>query len=297
LSVLSASPRPPKTSLDAVFLGTIPSGAGLSSSASIEVATGYAFLLASGIEVRLEFLALLAREAENEKVGVKCGIMDQFAVCMGRRGQAILLDCDSLHYSYCDLTLPGAKLVIANSNKPHELSDSGYNQRFAQCQAAVDILKQSFDIRFLCQVTEEQLIKSRALFSDELLFRRARHVVSENLRTVEAAGKLEAGDLAGFGLLMNESHASMRDDFEITCRELDVLTDLARSAKGVYGARMTGGGFGGCAVILVKEEAAEEMMRKVGEGYLAEVGYSPTFYLPEIGGGAEELAATPGFGG
>ena len=289
LAVLREKGAGPAMGLDALYHGTIPSGAGLSSSASIEVVTGFAFARASGLPVDLVELALCAQKAENEKVGVKCGIMDQFAASLSIEGKAILLNCRTLERRHCRLELPGARLIVANSNKPHQLSDSGYNERFEQCRKALAALRERHEADFLCGYGLADLEGSADLLEDGLLYRRARHVISENQRTLAAAELLEAGDLEGFGRLMAESHASMRDDFEISCPEMDILVDLALAQEGVYGSRMTGGGFGGCSVSVVSSDAAEDFMAKVGEGYKAKVGYAPTFYLPETSGGVREI--------
>lgn len=297
LSVLHGRGKKPLTGLDILFHGTIPAGAGLSSSASIEVATGFAFLAVSGLDVDLVELAKMSREAENDRVGVKCGIMDQFAAAASIRGRAILLNCDSLEYRHCELSLPGSRLVITNSNKPHALASSGYNERFRECGAALSALKRRLQITALCQIDEAALNENADLIDDDLLLRRARFVVGENQRALRAAERLEKGDLSGFGALMNESHVSMRDDFEISCRELDVLVELAWSIDGVHGSRMTGGGFGGCSISLVKQDAVEEFKAKVGEGYMASIGYPPTFYLPETSDGVSEIKmVNPGAG-
>jgi galactokinase len=289
LAALASRGLSPGGGLDVLYHGDIPEGAGLSSSASMEVVTGFALAALFVLPIAGPSLALACQEAENKWVGVKCGIMDQFASVMGRRGRALLLDCDSLQHSYHDLSLPGTSLIVTNSNKPHALAASKYNERFDECQAALAALRRELDAACLCQVGPEEFERHAGLIADPLLQRRARYVVNENRRTIEAAARLEKGDLEGMGRLMNASHASMRDDFEITSPEMDALASLAWSVKGVWGSRMTGGGFGGCTVSLVRQEAVEEFKRAVGEGSLAATGYRPSFYFPESSGGAAEI--------
>ncbi|MDR1656544.1 MAG: galactokinase [Deltaproteobacteria bacterium] len=286
LSILGERCLLPAHGLDVLYYGNLPGGAGLSSSASIEVLTGYAFGEVGHLNIDRVELALMCREAENNRVGVKCGIMDQFASSMGRKGQAILLNCDTLEHRYCKLDLPETSLVITNSNKPHTLSASSYNQRWRECETALAILRQKFEVSALCQISGHDFNISVGLIEDGVIRRRAKHVITENQRTLEASVLLENGDLEGFGQLMNASHVSMRDDFEISCREMDVLTELAWSVDGVYGSRMTGGGFGGCTVSLVRNDALEKFKKTVEQGYLSEVGYSPTFYITETSDGA-----------
>ncbi|MDR2614535.1 MAG: galactokinase [Candidatus Accumulibacter sp.] len=279
----------PAHGMDVLYYGDLPGGAGLSSSASIEVLTGYAARKLGGLDIDRVDLARLAREAENDRVGVKCGIMDQFAVSMGKRDRAILLDCDSLAYRYCALSLPGARLFITNSNKPHSLAASKYNSRRRECEKALAVLRHRLNIRALCQIDGATFDRHARHIDDDVIRRRAYHVVSENQRVLNAAGLLENGDLEGFGGLMNASHASMRDDFCISCPEMDLLVALASSVPGVYGSRMTGGGFGGCTVSLLREEAVDEFKKTVTQGYLSQTGYAPSFYLCETSDGAMEI--------
>ncbi|MDR1613656.1 MAG: galactokinase [Planctomycetota bacterium] len=275
--------------MDILYYGDLPAGAGLSSSASIEVLTGYVARELGGLEISRVYLALLAQEAENERVGVQCGIMDQFAVAMGKRDRAILLDCGALKHRYCALSLPGARLIITNSNKPHSLAASKYNSRRRECEQALAALRRSLNIRALCEIDAATFERHARRIDDGVIRRRARHVVSENQRVLEAAAFLENGDLEGFGGLMYASHASMRDDFAISCPEMDLLVALASSVPGVYGSRMTGGGFGGCTVSLVREEAVDEFRETLERGYRSQTGYAPSFYLCETSDGAMEL--------
>jgi galactokinase len=276
--------------LDILYYGNLPGGAGLSSSASIEVLTGFAFLKITGQELSPVDLALLAQQAENNWVGVKCGIMDQFVVSLGKKGQAILLNCDLLEYRYFPLSLPGACLIITNSNKPHSLAASKYNERRSECEQALAVLGPSLKVSSLGQIGQGEFFQNADLIKDELIRRRAKHIVTENHRTVLAASLLEEGDLEGFGQLMNASHESMRHDFEISCPEMDLLVELAWKVQGLYGSRMTGGGFGGCTVSLIRNEAVENFKIAVSRGYMAQFGYSPSFYCPETSDGAIEIA-------
>ncbi|MDR1486707.1 MAG: galactokinase [Deltaproteobacteria bacterium] len=285
LSILGERGLLPERGLDVLYYGNLPAGAGLSSSASIEVLTGYAFGAAGGPKIDLVELAKMCRAAENDLVGVKCGIMDQFVSSLGRRERAILLNCETLEHRYCKLALPQTTLVITNSNKPHSLAASSYNQRWRECETALAILRRKFEVSALCRISGYDFSLSADLIEDEVIRRRAKHVITENQRTLEASVLLELGDLKGFGQLMNASHVSMRDDFEISCREMDVLTRLAWSVDGVYGSRMTGGGFGGCTVSLVRDDALETFKRTVEQGYLSEIGYPPTFYVTETSDG------------
>ena len=271
--------------LDILYLGTIPNGSGLSSSASIEVLTaeilkgffGFSF---DGIEQ-----ALMCQAAERGFNGVNCGIMDQFAIAMGRRESAIFLDTETLTYEYVPLRLPGVRIVIMNTNKKRGLGDSAYNERRSECEQALAEIRRVRGTPSLGALTEEEFAECAAAIKSPVRLRRARHAVSENRRTIRAAEALRRGDLAAFGQLMNESHISLRDDYEVTGPELDALVSAAWKAEGVIGARMTGAGFGGCAVSLVREDCAEQMMREVAESYEKAIGYAPTFYLAEVGDG------------
>jgi galactokinase len=268
--------------------GDVPIGAGLSSSASIEVATGYALLRNSGLSVDPVALAKLCQKAENSIVGNRCGIMDQFISCCGHASQAMVLDCRSLDYRLLSLP-PGVTMAICNSMVKHKHAGGEYNQRRAECEAGVRFLALDLPyVRALRDVTLADLARCRHDMS-EPIFRRCRHVVSENARVVEVAGALENGDLAALGRLMAESHRSLRDDYEVSCAELDLLVDLAGQAKGVIGARMTGGGFGGCTINLVRTEHVEDFKRTVGAGYEQATGRAPEIYISAAAEGAAEL--------
>ena len=266
----------------------VPIGSGLSSSAAIEVATGLALLNRDGGKVdRLE-LARLCQRAENEFVGARCGIMDQFTSCFGQAGCALLLDCRSLQYR--PLPLPrGVSLVICDSGVRHELAGGEYNARRAECETGVRVLaRRRPEIRALRDAGLADLERNREELGDTV-YRRCRHVVTENARVQQAAKALEQGDLQEFGRLMGESHRSLRDDYEVSCAELDVLVDLAGKSKGVYGARMTGGGFGGCTINLVEAEKVEDFRRAVASGYQQATGSAAKIYVSEAASGASEV--------
>ncbi|TSA35248.1 MAG: galactokinase [Porphyromonadaceae bacterium] len=275
--------------LEMLFSGNIPNKSGLSSSASIELVTAVALndLLNLGIS-RIE-LVKIGRAAENNFVGVNCGIMDQFAVGMGKKDHAICLKCDTLDYELVPIKLEGYKLVIANTNKSRGLADSKYNERVAECQTAVRMLSAGKPISLLAEMNLGDFSVYEHLITDEVIKRRARHVISENDRTFEAVEVLKAGDLIRFGQLMNASHDSLRDDYEVTGIELDTLVAESRKIPGVIGSRMTGAGFGGCTVSLVKNESINRMIREVGENYLAKTGLKADFYVAEIGNGAQKI--------
>jgi len=265
----------------------VPLGAGLSSSAALEVAVALALLGISDIEMDRRKLASLCQRAENDFVGVRCGIMDQLTACMGRPDHALLLDCRSLEIKY--LPIPAqVRLAVCNSMVKHNLASGGYNQRRAECDEAVAALS-----RFLPNVTQlrdvsmEELERNSSSLS-ATAFRRCRHVVGENQRTLAAAEALGRNDVAGLGPLMNESHRSLRDDYEVSCAELDILVELAQSHAGVYGSRMTGGGFGGCTISVVDESAIESFQQAVREGYARRTGVMCEIYICQAAAGARE---------
>jgi galactokinase len=268
--------------------GEVPIGSGLSSSAAIEVATCYALLDNSGLSVDPVKMAQLCQRAENEFVGMRCGIMDQFVSCCGQAGKALMLDCRSLDYKL--LPLPqNARLVICNTMVKHALAAGEYNIRRAECEAGVRHFAQSLpNVRALRDVTGPDL-KHYGNDLSEVIYRRCRHVITENARVLEAAKALERGDLEVFGRLMTESHHSLRDDYEVSCKELDVMVDLAQGVRGVYGARMTGGGFGGCTINLVDVENLEEFKRTVAQGYSEATGLVPEIYICSAAEGVEEV--------
>jgi galactokinase len=275
--------------VDLLYSGDIPNGAGLSSSASIEMVTAYAMNDLFGFGFDRMDLVKLSQRAENQFVGVNCGIMDQFASGMGAKDHALFLNCDTLDYKRVPLKLDGMKIVIANTNKRRGLADSKYNERRAQCEAAVEALRTRKNIRYLSDLDLDEFHALSHLITDETQRRRAHHVISENARTLRAIDALNQGDIATFGTLMNQSHDSLRDDYEVTGTELDTLVEEARKAEGTIGSRMTGAGFGGCTVSIVKEDAVEQFIREVGAAYLARTGLTADFYVAEIGDGSKRI--------
>jgi galactokinase len=275
--------------LDLLYSGDIPNGAGLSSSASIEMVTAYAMNQLFGFGMDRMELVHLSQKAENLFVGVNCGIMDQFASGMGAAGHALFLNCDTLDYERVPLNLEGMKIVIANTNKRRGLADSKYNERRAQCEAAVEALRSHREIPNLSALSLDEFQTLAHLIEDELVRRRARHVITENHRTLNAIEALNQGNLLSFGQLMNQSHDSLRDDYEVTGKELDTLVEEARKIEGTLGSRMTGAGFGGCTVSIVKEEAVESFIREVGSAYQARTGLKADFYVAEIGDGSKQI--------
>jgi len=275
--------------LEMLFSGNIPNKSGLSSSASIELVTAVALdnLYDLGYD-RIE-LVKIGRAAENLFVGVNCGIMDQFAVAMGKKDHAIYLNCDTLDYELVPMRLSGYKLVIANTNKVRGLADSKYNERVSECQAAVKALQSGKKIQYLAELTGAEFARHKHLIADEVIMRRARHAVLENERTSLAVKTLKAGDLVRFGQLMNDSHDSLRYDYEVTGLELDTLVEESRKIPGVIGSRMTGAGFGGCTVSLVRDESIDELITRVGPAYQAKTGLKADFYVAEIGDGAKRI--------
>ena len=275
--------------LDCYIVGNIPNASGLSSSASIEVGMGIVLNTLYGFEVSNQDVALLGQYSENNYNGVNCGIMDQFSIAMGKKDCAIFLDCATLQYSYAPLAMEGLRIVIACTNKKRGLADSKYNERRAECEEALRRLNTVVKAESLGALTPEEFEAHKDAIGDETLIRRARHAVCENARTVEAVERLQAGDIEGFGKLMNASHVSLRDDYEVTGLELDTLAEASWALPGVLGARMTGAGFGGCAVALVREDAVEMYKRRVGAVYLNKVGYEASFYVADAGDGSHAL--------
>lgn len=271
--------------MDILLCGNIPNGSGLSSSASVEVLTGFILRDLFGFEVSNQDLALTGQFSENKFNGVNCGIMDQFAIAMGKAGCAIFLDTADLSYEYAPVQLKEAKIVIACSNKKRGLGDSKYNERRSECEEALAELQKVVDIKTLGDLNEEQFEAVKNAIGSDVRIRRARHAVYENQRTVKAVQALKENNIALFGELMNQSHDSLRDDYEVTGIELDTLVDEARKIDGVIGSRMTGAGFGGCTVSIVKDAAIEEFKEKVGSAYLKKIGYAADFYVVEVGGG------------
>jgi len=275
---------------DLLVHGDVPIGSGLSSSAAVEVATAFALLGNSGLEMDRVQIAKLCQRSENEFVGVRVGIMDQFISCCGRLDHALMLDCRSLDFRL--LPVPSAvSLVICNTMVKHELGTGEYNIRRAQCEEGVRILSRTIpNIRALRDVTEQQLEEHRSELPD-LVYRRCHHVVTENARVEQAAAALDSGNLAQFGRLMADSHRSLRDDYQVSCRELDLMVEVAARQPGVYGSRMTGGGFGGCTISLVRHEAVPDFQESVAGAYRESTGLSPQIFVSSAADGAGEVLA------
>lgn len=274
--------------VDVVYYGNIPNGAGLSSSASIELVTAVMFKELLQLDVDMIEMVKLSQKAENEFIGVNCGIMDQFAIGMGKQNHAILLDCQTLNYQYSPLQMDDHVLVIANTNKRRGLADSKYNERRSQCERALSQLQAKLDIQSLGELSEVEFEENKHLIIDETDRKRAKHAVTENQRTIAAVEKLGAGDLEAFGQLMNASHVSLRDDYEVTGKELDALVEAAWD-EGAVGARMTGAGFGGCTINLIKKENLHDFIENVGKKYELATDLKADFYVVQIGDGAREI--------
>lgn len=275
--------------LDIVLNGNIPNGSGLSSSASLEVLTGYYLKDLYGFEVTNVDLAKIGQYSENNFNGMNCGIMDQFASAMGKKDHAIFLDTADLSYQYAPLVLDGAKIVVTNSNVKHSLVNSEYNVRRSECEKALEELQTVVKINGLGNLTEEEFEAHKSAIKDEVRVKRAKHAVYENQRTIRAVEALKKNDLKLFGELMNASHVSLRDDYQVSCEEIDVLVEEAWKVDGVIGSRITGGGFGGCTVSIVKDDAVEQFKEKVGAAYKERVGKTADFYVVEIGDGPRKM--------
>lgn len=276
--------------MDLVLFGNIPNGSGLSSSASVEVLTGFILKDLFGFEVTNQEIALIGQYSENKFNGVNCGIMDQFAIAMGKAGHAIFLDTATLQYEYAPIQLKDAKIVISCSNKKRGLGDSKYNERRGECESALAQIGEVIGINALGDLTEEQFEQYKDAIKDSVCQKRAKHAVYENQRTIKAVEALKNNNVTLFGELMNASHVSLRDDYEVTGIELDTLVEEAWKVEGVIGSRMTGAGFGGCTVSIVKESAVDEFIEKVGAAYQKKIGYGADFYVVEIGDGPVKLA-------
>lgn len=274
---------------DIMIWGNVPNGAGLSSSAALETVTAFALNDQLGTQLGRTELAKIGQKAEHEFALVNCGIMDQFASAQGKKDHAIFLNCDTLDFELVPVKLEGVKVVISNTHSPHKLDSGAYNSRVAQCQLAVKQINEVRPIKYLAELTEEEFKKIESAITDEVAHKRARHVVGEVQRTTDAVKALKEGNLKLFGELMNASHVSLRDDYEVTGPELDTMAEEAWKIDGVIGSRMTGGGFGGCTVSLVKDEAIDEFIEKVGAAYEKKIGIKPDFYIAEIGDGAKKL--------
>lgn len=274
---------------DILFSGNIPNGAGLSSSASIEMLTAIVLKDLFHLSIDPVEMAQLGKKTENLFIGVNSGIMDQFAVAMGKKDHAILLDCNTLKYDYVPVVLKDEVIVIANTNKRRGLADSKYNERRAECDEALAELQTKLPIKALGELSIEQFEANKDLIKSPVRQKRAKHAVYENQRTLKAQKELSAGNLAEFGKLMNQSHISLRDDYEVTGVELDTLATLAWEQPGVVGSRMTGAGFGGCTVSIVKKDKVDDFIKNVGEAYKNKIGYAADFYIASVSDGAKKL--------
>ena len=274
---------------DMVVYGNIPNGAGLSSSASLELLMAVMMNDIYDFNIDRVELVKYCQEAENDFIGVNCGIMDQFAIGMGKDSSAILLDCNTLDYKYSNVNLKDEVIVIANTNKRRGLADSKYNERRGECEEALKELQGELKINALGELTEDEFEKNKHLIKNDVRAKRAKHAVYENQRTLKADKALENNDIDTFGKLMNESHNSLRDDYEVTGKELDTLVDLASKQEGTIGSRMTGAGFGGCTVSIVKKPMVEKFIENVGKEYKEKIGYDADFYVANIGSGTREI--------
>jgi galactokinase len=275
--------------LDLLYYGDLPIGAGLSSSASIEVLTGFAMSKLFGLKIHGKELALMGKKAENEFIGVNSGIMDQFAVVMGKKKMALLLNCDTLEYEYLPFETGDYLLTIINSNKKRTLADSKYNERFRECGKALKALKKELKVDNLCDISLSDFEEHRHLIKDPVLDKRALHVISENFRVGEARDALKVNDLVSFGKEMYASHQSLRDWYEVSGKELDTIVEFCKTYDDCIGARMTGAGFGGCAIALVKKDRFDDFSVKLVERYSEKIGYECDVFASDIGDGVREL--------
>jgi len=275
--------------MDILLFGNIPNGSGLSSSASVEVVTGVVLKDLFGFDVNMIEIALIGQFSENKFNGVNCGIMDQFAIAMGKKDHAIFLDTADLSYEYAPIVLKDAKIVIASSNKKRGLGDSKYNERRTECETALAEIQKVKDIKALGELTEEEFEEVKGAIQSPVRQKRAKHAVYENQRTIKAVEALKANNIQLFGELMNASHVSLRDDYEVTGIELDTLVEAAWKQEGVIGSRMTGAGFGGCTVSIVKNGNVEDFIKEVGKEYAEKIGYYADFYVVEVGEGAGRI--------
>lgn len=275
--------------MDILFYGEIPNGSGLSSSASLELVSGV--LLKGMFDLDIDMIGLIqtGKAVENNYIGVNSGIMDQFAIGMGKKDNAILLDCNTLKYSYAPIKLDDYNIIIMNTNKRRELADSKYNERRSECENALSLLQAEVKVNSLGELDIETFEKHKHLLQDETLVKRARHAVYENVRTLNALEELNSGNIEAFGRLMNESHISLKNDYEVTGKELDTLVESAWKQEGTLGARMTGAGFGGCAIAIVRKDTTDSFIKNVSDTYLNEIGYKADFYIANIGDGAKEV--------
>jgi len=275
--------------LDMLFYGNLPIGAGLSSSASIEVLTMFAIKELFGLTISNTEIALLGKKVENEFIGVNSGIMDQFAVAMGQKDKAILLNCDTLEYEYLPFEIGDYVLAIINSNKQRTLADSKYNERFMQCGAALKLLKTELSATHLCDIDSVTFQNHKHLINDPVLEKSALHVISENERVKQAKDTLQKGELKKFGELMYASHQSLKELYEVSGKELDTIVDFCKTYSNCIGGRMTGAGFGGCAIALVKKDSFDDFAAKLIDNYKERIGYEPEVFASVIGDGVKSL--------
>ncbi len=278
-----------ESGMDLYFWGNLPNQSGLSSSASIEVLTCYIMVETFKLKITKEKMSILCQEAENEYMGVNCGIMDQFAICMGQQNKGIFLDTNTLKFEYVPIELGEYQLIIAQTNKKRTLGESAYNQRRLECNLALNDLQQKRKLEYLCDLSKEELEQNKQFICNPISYQRALHVVSENERTNQAVEFLKEGKLEEFGKLLNESHCSLRDLYEVTGKELDTLVEAAWKQEGVLGARMTGAGFGGCTINLVKKSKVEDFIKNVDAEYTKGCGLKADFYVVEIGNGPQKI--------
>lgn len=277
--------------VDFLIYGNIPNGSGLSSSASLEVLTGLMLREEYGFDtLTMQDLAIIGQYSENNFNGMNCGIMDQFASAMGKKDCAIFLDTSTLNFEYAPVKLPTAKIVITNSKVKHSLVGSAYNDRRNECETALKDLQTVLDIKALGDLTEEEFEANKAVIKSDVCRRRAKHAVYENQRAIKAVQALRDNNIEEFGRLMNASHVSLRDDYEVSCEEIDILVDLAWKTLGVIGSRITGGGFGGCTVSIVENDGVDGFIETIGKKYKEKVGHEAEFYVVEIGDGAHVLS-------
>lgn len=274
---------------DLLIYGNLPNGAGLSSSASLEMLTGKILINLFNINMDRVKLALLGKRVENEFIGVNSGIMDQFAISLGKKNNAIELDCNTLKYSYAPVNFKNESIVIMNTNKRRELADSKYNERRAECESALEQLQKIKNIKALCELSTEEFNEISSSIEDPIERKRAFHAIAENERVKNAMEALNNNDLSSFGQLMTSSHISLRDDYEVTGVELDTLVESALNQAGVLGSRMTGAGFGGCAIALVENNHIDEFIQNVGNDYKNKIGYEASFYIASTADGPKEI--------
>lgn len=276
--------------LNILVYGNIPNGSGLSSSASLEILLSKVFSTLYDLELKPTEMALLGKKVENEYMGVSSGIMDQFAIALGQENSALLLNCGTQDFEHIPFKLDDYQIVIMNTNKRRELADSKYNECFNECTQALKILQDTYPhIKAICDLGEKELATLDSILTNPILYKRAKHAISENLRVISATKALASNDLVTFGKLLNASHTSLKEDYEVTGKELDTLVSAALEEEGTLGARMTGAGFGGCAIAIVQNDKVSDFMKHVGDKYEAAIGYPATFYIASIGNGPSEL--------